>query len=201
MGTGRCCRQQAGRENAVEQHEWEIKWTGFLTVGVPQMDEEHKKFIAQVNELTKAVLECRDKATIRRLMDSMLAEAANHFRNEEKLLAEWNYPERAVHAAKHVQLTAQLDLVKREFETPAISFMGALKGLQINQLLIDHLLKEDMKYRDFLRARTGLSTAAHERAVRGTRKRLQRRRVPGREGAPVRTNRARPSGMGRPESQ
>jgi hemerythrin len=135
----------------VEKNGWELKWSDFLTVGVPEMDEEHKKFISQVNELTKAVLECRDKAVIRRLMDSMLTEAADHFRNEEQLLVKWNYPDRAVHAMKHVQLTAQLNRVKNEFETPAISFMGALKGLQINQMLIDHLLKEDMKYRDFLR--------------------------------------------------
>ena len=136
----------------MERNGWELKWSDLLTVGVPQMDEEHKKFISQVNELTKAVVDCSDKATIRRLMDSMLAEAASHFRNEEQLLLDWKYPDRAVHAAKHVQLTVQLDRVKREFETPAISFMGALKGLQINQLLIDHLLKEDMKYRDFLRS-------------------------------------------------
>ena len=155
----------------MEQNGGELKWTDFLTVGVPEMDEEHRKFIAQVNELTKAVLERRDKATIRRLMDSMLAEAANHFRNEEELLVEWNYPDQADHAAKHVELSEQLKLVKREFEAPAISFMGALKGLQINQLLIDHLLKEDMKYRDFLRARAELNRAAHEGAVRGTRKR------------------------------
>lgn len=152
----------------MEKNGWELKWTELLTVGVPQMDEEHKKFIAQVNELTKAVLECRDKATIRHLMDSMLAEAANHFRNEEQLLVKWKYPDRAVHATKHVQLAAQLNLVKREFETPAVSFMGALKGLQINQLLIDHVLKEDMKYRDFLRGRAGLGNAPRDRAVHST---------------------------------
>jgi hemerythrin len=149
----------------VERNEWQIKWSDFLTVGVPEMDEEHKKFIAQVNDLTQAVLECRSKATIRRLMDAMLAEAAKHFRNEEELLFNSKYPDRAVHAAKHVQLTAQLNRAKQEFETPAISFMGALKALQINQLLIDHLLKEDMKYRDFLRAQAEPRRSGRKRAV------------------------------------
>ena len=155
----------------MEKNGWELQWSDFLTVGIPQMDEEHKKFISQVNELTKAVVDCRDKTTIRRLMDSMLAEAANHFRHEEQLLVEWKYPDRAVHAAKHVQLAAQLDRVKREFETPAISFMGALKGLQINQLLIDHLLKEDMKYRDFLRAGVGMSEGPRDDVVHGRKNR------------------------------
>ncbi len=39
----------------------------------------------------------------------------------------------------------------KEFEQADVSFTWALKGLHIKQLLIDHLLKEDMKYRDFLR--------------------------------------------------
>ena len=52
----------------MEENGWELRWTDFLTVGVPQMDQERKKFIGQVNELNKAVLEIRGKASIRRLI-------------------------------------------------------------------------------------------------------------------------------------
>ena len=38
----------------------------------------------------------------------------------------------------------------------AAQFEWALKGLRIKQLLVDHLLQEDMKYRDFLRHQCGL---------------------------------------------
>jgi hemerythrin-like metal-binding protein len=81
----------------------------------------------------------------------MLMEASHHFWNEQQLLAKWKYPDRAVHAAKHAQLTAQFARVMKEFEQADVSFTWALKGLYIKQLLVDHLLKEDMKYRDFLR--------------------------------------------------
>jgi len=69
------------------------------------------------------------------------------------LLAQWQYPQRAAHATKHAELTAQLDRVMKEFERADVSFTWALKGLYIKQLLVDHLLQEDMKYRDFLRSR------------------------------------------------
>ena len=151
----------------MEDNEFELKWTNVLTVGVPEMDAEHKALIARVNQLNQAVIKCRDKATIKRVMDSMLAEAAIHFRNEEQLLLEWKYPERAVHAIKHSLLMQQLHHIRSEFETPATTFMGELKGLQINQLLIDHLLKEDMKYRDFLRASVGLKQTSQEDAFPG----------------------------------
>jgi len=164
---GNPARKEAVRESATGENGFELAWSNVLSVGVQEMDEEHRTFIGRVNGLNKAVIEYRDKATIRRLMDGMLVEAANHFKNEERLLLEWSYPDSAAHAAKHAQLMQQLHRVKSEFETPAISFLGALKGLQINQLLIDHLFKEDMKYRDFLRARANPRMAPQETAVRG----------------------------------
>ena len=135
----------------MKKSEWEIRWNDALTVGVPEIDEEHRKFIARVNELNQAIVECKDKPAVERLLDLMLMEATHHFWHEQRLLADWKYPDRAVHAAKHAHLTEQFDRLMKEFEQADVSFTWALKGLHIKQLLIDHLLKEDMKYRDFLR--------------------------------------------------
>ncbi len=136
----------------MDKSEWEIAWSNFLSVGVAEMDDEHRQFIARVNDLNKAIVEIEDKATVARAMDLMLIEAGRHFKHEEQLLARWNYPEAAAHAAKHAELTAQFDRAMKEFAGTDISFVWALKGLHIKQLLVGHLLNEDMKYRDFLRA-------------------------------------------------
>ena len=135
----------------MDKSEWEIAWSNFLSVGVAEMDDEHRQFIARVNDLNKAIVEIEDKATVARAMDLMLMEAARHFKHEEQFLARWNYPEAAAHAAKHAELTAQFDRAVKEFAETDISFVWALKGLHIKQLLVAHLLNEDMKYRDFLR--------------------------------------------------
>ena len=142
-------------ESALEKSEWEIAWSSSLSVGVPEMDEEHRKFIARVNDLNRAIIESEDKATVKRAMDLMLMEAAHHFWHEQELLARWKYPETADHIAKHAGLTAQFERVMKEFADADISFVWALKGLRLKQLLVEHLLKEDMKYRDFLRAQSG----------------------------------------------
>jgi hemerythrin-like metal-binding protein len=136
----------------LDKSEWEIAWSNFLSVGVAEMDDEHRQFIARVNELNRAIVEIEDKATVARAMELMLMEAARHFKHEEQLLAQWNYPETAAHAARHAELTAQFDRAVKEFADTDISFVWALKGLHIKQLLVGHLLNEDMKYRDFLRA-------------------------------------------------
>jgi hemerythrin len=132
---------------------WEIRWNRSLSVGVPEIDEEHVQLVARVNELNKAIVECKDKPTVERLLDLMLMEATHHFWHEQRLLVQWKYPQQAAHAAKHAQVIAQFERVMKEFERADVSFTWALKGLYLKQLLVDHLLQEDMKYREFLRAR------------------------------------------------
>jgi len=139
----------------LKKSEWEVAWSDYLSVGVPEMDEEHRQFISRVNDLNKAIIESEDKATVERMADLMLMEAAHHFWHEQELLARWKYPETAAHIAKHAALTAQFERVMKDFAETDISFVWALKGLHVKQLLIEHLLKEDMKYRDFLRTQTG----------------------------------------------
>jgi len=152
----------------VKKNEWEISWSDNLSVGVPEIDAGHRQFVARVNELNQAIIECRDKVTVERLLDLMLMEAAHQFWNEQRLLAQWKYPGLAAHAAKHAQLTAQFDRVMKEFEQADVSFTWALKGLYLKQLLVDHLLQEDMKYRDFLRkSRDTIQVPARSARARG----------------------------------
>lgn len=139
----------------MEKSEWEIAWSDYLSVGVVEMDEEHRRFITRVNDLNQAVIEAEGKATVVSLMESMLMEATHHFSHEQELLAHWNYPDVDAHSATHAVLASEFDRVMKEIEATDISFVWALKGLRLKQLLVDHLLKEDMKYRDFLRAQTG----------------------------------------------
>src|SRR5471030_1670125 len=102
------------------------------------MDEEHRQFISRVNDLNKAIIESEDKATVERMMDLMFMEAAHHFWHEQALLTQWKYPETAAHVAKHMELTAQFERVMKEIAETDISFVWALKGLHVKQLLVEH---------------------------------------------------------------
>jgi len=136
----------------LETSEWKITWNDALSVGVPVMDDEHRQFISRVNDLNKAITELEDKATVLRMMDLMLIEAAHHFRHEQELLLRWQYPQAEAHIAKHAELTAQFARAMSQMTETDISFVWALKGLHVKQLLVRHLLQEDSKYRDFLLA-------------------------------------------------
>ena len=153
----------------MDKREWEINWSDSLSVGVAEIDAEHRQFVTRINELNHAIVEGKDKPTVERLLDLMFMEATHHFWHEQRLLAHWKYPQRAEHTAKHAQLIAQFERVMKEFEHAGVSFTWALKGLYIKQLLVEHLLREDMKYRDFLRRRDNPGERrSHERRTPAT---------------------------------
>ena len=139
----------------MERNEWEITWGDFLSVGVLEIDKEHQQFIARVNAVNKAIVEAQEKVTVERLMDSMLMEATRHFQHEQLLLEKWKYPEAKDHAKRHEQLISQFNRTIKEFREDNLSFVWALKGLRIKQWLVEHLLQEDMKYKDFLLTKQG----------------------------------------------
>ena len=141
-------RNQGGQ--AVAQREWEIEWSDFLSVGIPEIDDEHRRFISRVNDVNRAIVELEDKVTVERLLDLMLMEATGHFRNEVRLLQSRQYPHTADHARKHEQLSEQFSCLIEEFRKDNLSYVWALKGLRLKQLLVEHLLQEDMKFKEYL---------------------------------------------------
>jgi hemerythrin-like metal-binding protein len=141
--------------DAITNSDWKIAWNEDLSVGVPEIDEEHRCFIGRVNDLNRGLIDRVDKATIQSLMDLVVTEATEHFDHEERVLARAKYPGAAAHAAIHANLTRQLLVVLDEFRKSELSAIWIGRGLLVKTLLVHHLVNEDMKYRDFLRTRAG----------------------------------------------
>jgi hemerythrin len=133
----------------MERSEWEIKWSDFLSVGIPEIDNQHRAFVGRVNDLNQAILEVKSKVTVERLMELMLTEATSHFTSEVELLKARQYPRTADHARKHQELIDQLNRLIEEIREDDLSFVWAVKGLRIKQLLVDHLLREDRLFKDY----------------------------------------------------
>lgn len=134
---------------------WRLDWNESLSVGIPEIDAEHQHFIRLINELNEAIIGRMDLEEIKSRMRSVLNDAAAHFAHEEALLNEWSYPEAGEHAQKHAQVTQALHEIMGGFERARAEFDWIEAGLKVKQALIEHILAEDMKYRDYCRASGG----------------------------------------------
>ena len=132
-----------------ESSPWRLEWNDALSMGIPEIDVEHRHFIKLVNELNEAIIARMDLAEIKRRMQAILDDAAAHFAHEEALFGEWGYPAAGEHAKKHALITQALRKIMGKFERDDIEYEWIEAGLAIKKVLIEHLLTEDMKYRDF----------------------------------------------------
>ena len=130
---------------------WRLEWSEGLSVGIPEIDLEHRHFIGLVNSLNEAILDRLELGEIERRMRLILEDAGSHFAHEERLFAEWSYPEAAEHAGKHAEISLALQKIMRGISTRTLEPELIEIGLAIRQTLVDHLLIEDMKYSAYYR--------------------------------------------------
>lgn len=131
---------------------WKLEWTDELSVGIPEVNEDHKRFIKLVNDLNNAIVGRKGVKEIRKQMQLLLEDAEQHFSHEERLFKQWNYPDADEHAEKHAELTKQLQAIMNELDYEDLEYGWVAAGLKIKEALITHILVEDMKYRDYYRS-------------------------------------------------
>jgi hemerythrin-like metal-binding protein len=130
---------------------WQFTWNDELSVGIPEIDEDHKRFIFLVNELNRSIINGKVPADIKNNLQLILEDAVKHFEHEEKLFTKWQYPDADVHAKVHAQVLKALQNIKEKFIPYDRDSEWVDVGLMVKGVLIDHILTEDMKYADYYR--------------------------------------------------
>jgi len=133
----------------MEPHIWKIEWSDAMSVGIPEIDEDHKRFASLVNDFNRAILDRMSLSEIKKRLLLVLADAAAHFSHEERLFKEWHYPDAEEHAKRHVQAIAAYQAIMEKFVSYDLQSEWIEAGQEVKDILIIHLLEEDMKYAKF----------------------------------------------------
>ncbi len=129
-----------------------INWTNEFSVGVAEIDKQHKKLLGMINRLIAEQKNLTDPETIAELLTEMTDYAREHFRSEEYLMAENGYERQGVHEIQHRRFIEKTE----EFMNASDIGPNILSNALLNFLgswLVEHILKEDMKYKEFFRAK------------------------------------------------
>lgn len=125
------------------------RWSDKYSVGDAAIDADHKGLFALINALRRADRAAIDVVGIIAKLEDY---AAGHFAREEELMKKVGYPGLTQHAEEHERFVEWIDTVKRTYARAAES--PFLIGDMVNDFLIEwlanHIMTEDMKYRDFI---------------------------------------------------
>ncbi len=131
-----------------------MDWTEALKMGVPAIDGEHKHAVWLMDRLGEAIW-ARDPQVVCRLLLDVCDHFTRHFADEERLMAEVEYPMTAAHRAEHAEMSAWIEqAAKAVTANPGLSSPTAVKAIK---WISDHLTNSDMLVAEFIRTKRAIS--------------------------------------------
>jgi hemerythrin-like metal-binding protein len=133
-----------------------LRWTSGLEIGVPEIDDDHRRLAQDSNALLGLLDEGDAAARLLALVRQMQKGFIEHFRREEGILLDSGYPDAKTHLAEHGRIEQVLDGVVADLHhAPGGSPEADDLAVFFRTTLIDHLLMFDMRYKSHLLWRRG----------------------------------------------
>lgn len=112
-----------------------IEWNDELLVGDPVIDEDHRRLAETVNALHENIVQGHSMNRVNAALIELVSHADRHFRHEERLMREKDYPGYEEHKRQHEDLEADIAALLKRFEAGE-----SLYSLRIMDFLADWLL-------------------------------------------------------------
>ncbi|TCO79573.1 hemerythrin [Plasticicumulans lactativorans] len=129
-----------------------MEWSDELSVGIQEIDEQHRFLVDLVNQINATMLATNDAEAIRRDFDRLLEYTRTHFVVEESLMRILGYPDYETHKSHHEGLLAQVLQFKQRLDdigrVSRVDLMDFLK-----HWLIEHIKREDRLYSEHFLSR------------------------------------------------
>ncbi|MBF0426746.1 MAG: bacteriohemerythrin, partial [Magnetococcales bacterium] len=140
-----------------------LGWTEAMSVGIPDLDNDHKGIIRLINEID-IVQKQFDSITVGLVLDELFNYTVRHFQREESFLRGHAFPDLLDHELQHGRFADQVADLRRRYlhknQPEAANELMELMG----RWLARHILVEDMKYARWLRTVDASRADAEENA-------------------------------------
>ena len=125
-----------------------IEWDDSLKLRVNVLDEHHRHLVDLINKSYDAI-QLNDKHIIALILGELFDYAKYHFRTEERLMCECNFPSLLDHEKEHNHFFYQIDELQSK-----LNVGESLHNIQIvvflKEWLMNHILLRDKELADYL---------------------------------------------------
>lgn len=128
-----------------------INWSDELSVGIEEIDEQHKILVNLVNQMHDAIDKDHASETVPLILNELIEYTRIHFVVEESLMRILNYPGYSVHHDQHQGLIKNIIELQKKTTTGKTSTNFELMQF-LKTWLTRHIMEEDMLYSGFFLA-------------------------------------------------
>lgn len=129
-----------------------VEWRDEYSVGIERIDNDHKKLIQLINDLETAVHYNAGDEFERKALEELVAYTQTHFKLEEELMQEHDYPDFEAHKGQHDQMISNVEVYMRDYENNGHKVLGGIAE-QLKLWLIQHINGTDQKYAPYLHSK------------------------------------------------
>lgn len=126
-----------------------MEWDESLSVGIDEIDRQHKQLVSMLNELNQILAIGGGLQSVQRVLNGLANYTVTHFNYEERLLQKHNYPDFDQHKRKHEALLGKVVAFKERIDAGDVSVTDELLTF-LKEWLIGHIKGTDKEYGLFL---------------------------------------------------
>ena len=119
-----------------------LAWSNALSVGVKEIDDQHKKLVDLANQLNDAMKAGHGKDAIGSILVELVRYTQSHFAFEEKLMDTHKYPATEKHKAEHKDLVKSVGDFKAQFDRGDATLTTSVMNF-LRDWLTKHILSSD----------------------------------------------------------
>jgi hemerythrin-like metal-binding protein len=129
-----------------------FQWEESLSVGLSDIDRQHKQLIEMIGKLDDEMRKGKGKDILEKILNGLVNYALMHFETEEKYFLKYGYPESENHRQIHKTFVEKVSTFKKQYAENQ-------RGLTIEVMdflmdwLKNHIKGEDKKYAPFLQSK------------------------------------------------
>lgn len=129
-----------------------IVWDDKYSVGVRELDNQHKQLISILNDLYDAMQTQKANDIIGTIITKLVNYTKTHFTTEEKYMTQYAYPDLASQKREHEAFTKKVMDFKESFDSGRTSLSVSVTSF-VKDWLVTHISGSDRKYGPFLNSK------------------------------------------------
>jgi hemerythrin len=128
-----------------------LKWTDELSVGVNEIDSQHKELLSRVSGLLSAMSMGKGKHEVTETLDFLADYVVIHLNTEERIMKEHAYPGFDHHRRQHAVFTEKVSALREQLDRAGPSSFLAIQSQRLlSDWLINHISVIDSALGAFL---------------------------------------------------
>ena len=122
-----------------------LNWSDDLSVGVAEIDGQHKRLVAMINELNDAMLQGKGKDALQKVINGLITYTGTHFKAEERYFDQFGYEDSGAHKALHAQFVSKVSKFRDDYASGRLGLSIEVMSF-LSDWLVSHIKGQDKKY-------------------------------------------------------